>query len=286
MTDHRSPCPADDALLPLPGADGFAIWKWACLRSAGFPAQRVRSLAMPVCAAAADRLADLVAERDRVRAEALRSVRVRLDELKDAGAWDTAERPPLVRAMSVLRRAGAGRLTDAVVPAAPQLRALDADIERARAAYAETWAQTRELTSSAIAEIASDDLFAEAVVWQNRRRITTPSCHCVGRGGPQQDPPQAGGTDRPVRAAVLHEERHVRFFGPIGGPHSRRRSGTGGQVRPGGAAGTAAIRRAVGRGRAGRRRGRAAGRAALVRPAPAAVRLPARRHTAPADRHD
>src|SRR5947207_15953724 len=45
----------EDHLLALPGSS-WHIWRWVCLRGAGFPAAQVLKLAVPQSAALADQL--------------------------------------------------------------------------------------------------------------------------------------------------------------------------------------------------------------------------------------
>jgi Lantibiotic dehydratase, N terminus/Coenzyme PQQ synthesis protein D (PqqD) len=54
---ETSAAPLPDHLAPLHG-DRWGVWRWAALRSAGFPVDRVLALASPECAAAADRCLD------------------------------------------------------------------------------------------------------------------------------------------------------------------------------------------------------------------------------------
>jgi Lantibiotic dehydratase, N terminus len=74
-------------LVPLPGGD-FSVWKWVCLRSAGFPAAACDDIAAPAAATAADRVLD-ASENERADEEAAflatldiesRAVRSRLQE--------------------------------------------------------------------------------------------------------------------------------------------------------------------------------------------------------------
>src|SRR5258708_451161 len=71
-----------DHLVQIPG-EHWALWKWFCLRGAGFSAAWATQLAAPAAAAAAD---ELMAAEDAVREsqrDAIEAVRRALDETAD-----------------------------------------------------------------------------------------------------------------------------------------------------------------------------------------------------------
>ncbi len=70
-----------DHLLPLPdeSTGRWALWRTACVRGAGFPAADVLRIADADCAAAADRLAVVEDETERLRQAALEALRGELE---------------------------------------------------------------------------------------------------------------------------------------------------------------------------------------------------------------
>src|SRR2546423_2677368 len=95
-------------LVRLPGTR-WALWRWAGLRGAGFPAAQVMKLGVPECAAAADALIEAEAEAEDARAAAVAAVRAKL--FRSTGD----ERAMCDKA---LRRLSKGKLPDASALAA------------------------------------------------------------------------------------------------------------------------------------------------------------------------
>src|SRR5258707_76758 len=72
---------APDHLVELPGGD-WALWRCACLRSAGFPAEQVLRFAPPEAVEAAEAVLSAEDEEVRARAQALGAINARLDDLR------------------------------------------------------------------------------------------------------------------------------------------------------------------------------------------------------------
>ena len=64
-----------DHVMPLPGEDGWAIWRTVCLRGAGFPAADVLKIGDAETTAAADRLVSVETESEALRQAALEALR-------------------------------------------------------------------------------------------------------------------------------------------------------------------------------------------------------------------
>jgi hypothetical protein len=62
-------------LVRLPGMEGWALWRTAGLRSAGFPARGELALASRECAQAADSLLDAEEDEEELRSVAVQAVR-------------------------------------------------------------------------------------------------------------------------------------------------------------------------------------------------------------------
>jgi hypothetical protein len=163
-------------LSPLWGGE-WAAWRWVCVRGAGFPASGVLALGAEACAAAADRAVRAESDAAHARRRALEEL-----ERQRAGArpGDEPERhDPLVR---VARRVRKGRLPEhseaAVLPpeaaaAVERLRAACEQADDARAEYEREFGAASVAASRRIREVAADERFREAVLWQNRRALHT-----------------------------------------------------------------------------------------------------------------
>src|SRR5580704_1612865 len=202
----------------------WAMWRWVCLRGAGFPASDVIKLSSPQCAGAADAIFAAEEALTRKRAEALDAVNKGLDKLRAESQWDNAEvRAPMIKAMRLLR---AGKTPEEPVDDANACRAM-ADLRLARAAVPAAQAEfgrafdaaTAE-TSAAVREFLATDQYREAIVWQNRRAFN---------GGIRTLMENQPGTNRRDSKQRQHEElvanyvqRYclkndtIGFFGPVG----------------------------------------------------------------------
>src|SRR6266568_1768061 len=65
-THLHPPAALPEHLISLPDPS-WALWRWAGLRSAGFPVAQVLQLAMPACAAAVDQFIEREAEAEQWR---------------------------------------------------------------------------------------------------------------------------------------------------------------------------------------------------------------------------
>ena len=91
-------------LVRLPSTNEWALWRWAALRGAGFPAALVCKLSQTGCAAAADRIFQAEEEEGKARRIALEAVNKALDELRATSEWDNkAKRVPLTKALRLLK---------------------------------------------------------------------------------------------------------------------------------------------------------------------------------------
>jgi hypothetical protein len=162
-------------LLALPGGI-WALWRTLVLRGAGFPARQVLRLAAPASAEAADRVLRCEEELEAARVGALQAVHDALDRLRRDGLWEDKElRKPLMKSMQALTE---GKLPREVADASCTasfaiLRARWAELEAAREGFTEIHQREVARVSGEIAEIAREDLFREAVLWQNRHAVET-----------------------------------------------------------------------------------------------------------------
>jgi Lantibiotic dehydratase, N terminus len=155
--------------------DGWALWRCMALRGAGFPANEVLRLAAPECALAADNLLDAEKDAQLAREEALNLFGESLNALRSEGRWDDKERRNGL--LNELRLLKSGKLpeplesTPAQKVAVERLRAALARIEELKTEFHETFKTSSTKISGAVCEVANNELFREAVTWQNRTAL-------------------------------------------------------------------------------------------------------------------
>ncbi|WP_437933234.1 lantibiotic dehydratase [Sorangium sp. So ce341] len=150
-------------------AGGWALWRWVCLRGAGFATSELRDLSIPDAARAADRQLDREAAREEARARA----REALERAHHPA--DGASRKPLVRALKQLAAGGIPEDVgdDEARAALHALRRAGADVDAASAALAAAWRPSTLRAGAALRAAARSPRFREALVWQNRRALRT-----------------------------------------------------------------------------------------------------------------
>ncbi len=162
-------------LFPILGND-WSLWRWVCLRSAGFPVDGVSKLAASSeVITAADEVLLAVQGREQALQKLLQQIHAALDALRSAGEWDDKQkRKPLLNAISKVK---AGKLSahlpSELGPAVEEVQASMLYEAAARGFFHEQFAQSRQETSVAIREIATDARFREALIWQNRTALQT-----------------------------------------------------------------------------------------------------------------
>jgi hypothetical protein len=141
------------------------------LRGTGFPVANLLRLSLPICAAAADALQEAEEEVERVKNQALDVVRNVLDELRQKGEWEkTEKRNPLLKAMRDLNR-GIAPPPHLIPGAADVLETLSAALalrDEAQAKYQRAYEEMAFQTSCELYNLALDERFQEAIIWQNR----------------------------------------------------------------------------------------------------------------------
>jgi hypothetical protein len=163
--------------LTTPSNAGWACWRDGVLRSAGFPAAALASLADAECSELADSLDDALTNREECLHESIVNLGARIDALRcklqgdDAGA-DSLK--TLQRAIRALR----GSLSSADVRAAlpPDLlsrleQANEICVVRGQA-YSGGLERARMRFSALAAAHAADPAFREAVSWQNHMAVS------------------------------------------------------------------------------------------------------------------
>jgi hypothetical protein len=222
-TNQPQAAVARDHLVALPGNE-WSLWRWVCLRGAGFPADGVLKLAAtPETISAAHEVARSSEALERARSCILQQLRASLDELRSAGQWGNKQwRKPLLDAISKINAGKLPRSLPEGIPcdALEELTAALAQVDTARAAFQKKFSRSLQDTSNAIREIAGSADFREALTWQNRTAVET-AIDPLLRGSPD-------GLER-HSSRKQHEElvasywqRYcakndtIGFFGPVG----------------------------------------------------------------------
>jgi hypothetical protein len=201
-----------DHLVAMPGGD-WSLWRWSCLRGAGFPASLVLRLAAPDAAVAADQLLDDEAFALLAQTSATEAL-VRAHRLCPA-----EDVPQLVKAARTTRKGN--------VPP-PTGTAADAEIDAFREATKRA-AESREEFNRVFGvartdvfrmsqELAGNPRLREAVTWQNRGALDTGFASLL-----RCDPTVVRAKDREHEALVAsYIQRYaakndtIGFFGPVG----------------------------------------------------------------------
>jgi lantibiotic biosynthesis dehydratase-like protein len=171
QTTATEEAPVANHLIGVFGSE-WAFWKCVCLRSAGFPFNGIFKLtAPPDLISAADEVTEAIRVVERARTRARQEVNSTLDDLRSSGSWDDKKtRKALLKAISEISAQGIPRSLPETVQlnSIGELEAAGRQLDTARTRYTEQFAQSSELTTEAICEIAALPDFREAVTWQNR----------------------------------------------------------------------------------------------------------------------
>jgi len=170
---ERETSPAASHLVRLWGKE-WAAWRCVCVRGAGFPSAHVLSLGVESCAEAADNFIKAQGGELAAQQAALGA----FDRAYQEAPTAPRRHDPLVRARQRIRQ---GKVPDpSIAPLSPPIIAAVEEFrwatERTHAAHAEYRRSFQAASvgiSHAIRERASDELFREAVLWQNRRALHT-----------------------------------------------------------------------------------------------------------------
>jgi hypothetical protein len=196
-------------LVDLPG-ERWALWRWACVRGAGFPVSDLLRLGAEDAAAAADRLLAAAAAADARRKTALAALRQGLH----GGAEDERRR----------RSKAIRRLEKGQPPATPEPEALGftaalAEVAAAREGYLQAHAAAQRRLSATLREAARHPALREAVTWQNRHALET-GFDALLRQPPDGRRRRLDRRHEQLVASYLHrycaKNDTIGFFGPIG----------------------------------------------------------------------
>src|ERR1700739_4571278 len=133
-----------DHLVALPGSE-WSLWRWVCLRSAGFPSDGVLKLAAtPETISASHEVGRSSGGLELARSRILQQLRTALDELRSAGQWENKQRrKPLLDAISKINAGKLPRSLPEDIPssALEDLTAAFAQVATADAAFKEKFSR-------------------------------------------------------------------------------------------------------------------------------------------------
>jgi hypothetical protein len=212
-----------DHLAPLPGSR-WALWRWVAVRGAGFPAEDVLRLALPGCETADRLLQDENAEA-RARQQVLDALGEALDALKREGRWDDVSlRSAVIKSIHEVKKGKtpkSGGAFASVDEAVERWSAARARVEASRAHYRETFENGVAQVSEAVREIAKDDKFREAIIWQNRHALRG-SISALLDMTPDEAASRKSNRRRREELVAGYVQRYctkndtIGFFGPVG----------------------------------------------------------------------
>jgi hypothetical protein len=204
-----------DHLVPLRD-QRWGLWRWGCLRGAGFPAAMVSDLSSPACVAGADRLLLLQRDIEHSRAEALAFLRRDLQ-----APLDVQQRRRLGDAITCLKQARpAGPLGSTADAALEQFKALTASRSLAEKTYRQEFMTGLSDVSAQIRRILRTSEFRHAILLQNRAGLA------LGMDSLTDDPPdqltrskkqrQREGLVAKYLQRYCMKNDSIGFFGPVG----------------------------------------------------------------------
>jgi hypothetical protein len=201
-----------ESALPL-GASGWRVWRWSCLRGAGFPAALVLRLAAATLPAAAD--AVLQAERDRAAAQAAAQDAITA-AMAGMSGYDPAMRSALARVARFKQISQPDLLPPELHAPLAAYAAAEAAFQQAQARLAASAAEDALTWRAALRDVAQRPDLQQAMIWQNRHAFATSLQWLL-----DQPPAQTGSRVRAKeRVLARYQQRYcvkndtIGFFGP------------------------------------------------------------------------
>ncbi|MEK6278953.1 MAG: lantibiotic dehydratase [Acidobacteriota bacterium] len=194
----------------------WAVWRWVCLRGAGFPVEEVLKLSNPAAATAADKILEAEDLESEAREAALQAAR---HEFEISASHERRQ------ALKLIDRLKTGKRINQVVPdyAAEPVRTLNAamqEVDVSWASFREIFRTSSAVVSQAVREIASGDDFREALVWQNREAFRNGVKHLLDASANKTSKPSAQRAREALVAKYLQryctKNDTIGFFGPVG----------------------------------------------------------------------
>ena len=163
-------------LVKIPG-EPWALWRWICLRGAGFPFDLPQQLSAPrEIIDASDAVLEAESAASMAQQNALAQVNAALDALREQNQWnDKTRRLPLLKARDRIKSGEAPkRLPEINGPKIIEYFCETLEkLRESRGIFQQKFAAASALTSKITCEFAVSPRFREAVMWQNRTAIHT-----------------------------------------------------------------------------------------------------------------
>src|SRR5437667_7095276 len=223
MIDKQDGSNLADHLIALPGSS-WALWRYAGLRGAGFPASEELRLASPRWSVACDRILEAEDNARRARNHTLALLDDALGRLESGQASvDEGAEKALLKAKRALK---AGKLPNPLPDlqeagdAAGSLRIACERAEIALQDFRQVFNSEVVKASQAIHQVASKERFQEAVIWQNRRAYHTALRPLLV--GPPASGLRGSKQRRHEELVASYLQRYcvkndtIGFFGPVG----------------------------------------------------------------------
>jgi len=214
----RETLPEHLKLLSDEATGRWALWRTFCVRGAGFPASQILRVGDAGCAAAADRLSAVEEEAETLRQAALEALRGELE----GAAKDRLDL--LIKAIRKVKRSQAAStegLAAATATAIDAWKEAAGRVEAEKERYLAAFAAAEERLDRELREVAQEERFREAVVWQNRHAAATGLESFLRRTA--EGPGRLTARDRGhVQMLTSYLQRYctkndtIGFFGPVG----------------------------------------------------------------------
>lgn len=210
---------APEHLIEVPETCGeWTLWRCAALRGAGFPAALVLQLADPDVAQTADALLQSIAQVAIEKQNARKLLDNCLDELRNRDEWDDeSKRETLLRARREVQKGKAPAVADACLQT---FRDSLAARNQWEAEFGRQINAAAVRTTERIRSVASDPLFQEAVIWQNRRVFHSVLEKCIYRSERDDTPKWKWRQREELIASYLQrycvKNDTIGYFGPVG----------------------------------------------------------------------
>jgi hypothetical protein len=200
----------------------WGIWRWFVLRGAGFPAEQIKLLAQPSCAAEADAL---ISAEDRVQYLFQNVIRTFNDIMDELRRKDEDRYGAVFKNMLNGRR----RMAEGKIPRSegfsPEIQQMFNEIsgamqecERLNTEWVQKFAHSLTGQTEVLRGFASDQMFQEAVIWQNRQAFET-AVQSVGREHPESSRNQRQRNHEELVANYAQrycvKNDTIGFFGPV-----------------------------------------------------------------------
>jgi hypothetical protein len=155
-------------LISLPGGQ-WKLWRWVCLRSAGFPAKQVLNLAGVKSVADGNELLDA---EEQLQVATTKAISMVSEHLQSASPEN---RSPLLKALKALKKAKVPSQIniDSLQEIMGTLSSADLRVQALRYNYEQSFHADSIHIANRIYETARLEKFREAIIWQNRRALHT-----------------------------------------------------------------------------------------------------------------